>query len=178
MEEFKRIKRELVHKGHIIDMYEDTMEVPNGNIALWDLIDHKGAAAVVPVLEDGRILMVHQYRNALERQTTEIPAGGYEKKDKSPMQCAVRELEEETGYKSDNVEHLIDIYTTVAFCNEKISSYVARDLVPTHQHLDEDEYVDVAAYRVDELVEKIYGGQIQDSKTICAILAYQNKYCR
>ena len=69
MEEFKRIKRELVHKGHIIDMYEDTMEVPNGNIALWDLIDHKGAAAVVPVLEDGRILMVHQYRNALERQT-------------------------------------------------------------------------------------------------------------
>lgn len=178
MEEIKRIKRELVHKGHIIDLYEDTMAIPNGNTALWDLVDHKGAAAIVPVLDDGRIIMVRQYRNALERRTIEIPAGGYEKKDKSPMECAIRELEEETGYKSDNVEHLIDIFTTVAFCNEKIFIYVARDLAPSKQHLDEDEYVDVVPYTVDELVEMIFSGQIQDSKTICAIMTYYQKYCK
>ena len=76
MEEFRRIKRELVAKGAIIDYYQDTMQIPNGNIAKWDLIDHKGAAAVVAVREDGKLLMVRQYRNALERETLEIPAGG------------------------------------------------------------------------------------------------------
>ena len=76
MEEFKRISRDLVAKGAIIDYYQDTMQIPNGNIAKWDLIDHKGAAAVVAVREDGKLLMVRQYRNALERETLEIPAGG------------------------------------------------------------------------------------------------------
>ena len=80
MEEFKRISRDLVAKGAIIDYYQDTMQIPNGNIAKWDLIDHKGAAAVVAVREDGKLLMVRQYRNALERETLEIPAGG----EKSP----------------------------------------------------------------------------------------------
>ena len=75
MEEFKRISRDLVAKGAIIDYYQDTMQIPNGNIAKWDLIDHKGAAAVVAVREDGKLLMVRQYRNALERETLEIPAG-------------------------------------------------------------------------------------------------------
>ena len=80
MEEFKRISRDLVAKGAIIDYYQDTMQITNGNIAKWDLIDHKGAAAVVAVREDGKLLMVRQYRNALERETLEIPAGGTEEK--------------------------------------------------------------------------------------------------
>lgn len=83
MEEFRRIKRELVAKGAIIDYYQDTMQIPNGNIAKWDLIDHKGAAAVVAVREDGKLLMVRQYRNALERETLEIPAGGLNGREES-----------------------------------------------------------------------------------------------
>ncbi|MBO4336907.1 MAG: NUDIX hydrolase [Lachnospiraceae bacterium] len=176
---YKRIDRRLVHKGAILDYYEDTMQIPNGKTALWDFIGHKGAAAVVAVLDDGRLLMVRQYRNALERETVEIPAGGRDGVDEPFINCAHRELEEETGYTcdKDSMEFLISIYTTVAFCNERIDVFVAKDLKKTHQHLDEDEYVDVAAYSVDELVSMIYEGRLQDSKTVASILAYKNKYC-
>ncbi len=175
-EEIKRIGRELVHKGAIIDIYTDHMEFPNGHRADWDFIHHDGAAAVVPVLPDGSILMVRQYRNALERETLEIPAGKLDAADEPGLQCARRELEEETGYKSDQLEWLITIRTTVAFCDEKIEIYVAQNLKPSKQNLDEDEFVDVKAYTLKELKEMIYSGTIQDSKTAAALLAYEVKY--
>lgn len=174
MEKIERLSRDLVAKGSIIDYYKDKVKLPNGNIALWDYIDHRGAAAVVPVLEDGRILMVRQYRNALDRETLEVPAGGLEKE--STCVAALRELEEETGYSSEEAEFLISIRTTVAFCNEKIDIYVARNLKPSKQNLDEDEFVEVEAYTIEELMDKIYSGVIEDSKTICALMAYARKY--
>ncbi len=176
MEEFKRLKRELVANGAIIDYYQDTMLIPNGNVAKWDFIDHKGAAAVIAVKDDGKLLMVRQYRNALERETLEIPAGGLNGREEPTDVAAKRELEEETGFVCDKVELLVSIYTTVAFCNEKIDIYVAKDLKPGHQHLDEDEFINVAAYSVDELKQMILEGKIQDSKTICGILSYASKY--
>lgn len=175
-EQFKRLSRDLVHKGAIIDYYQDTVQVPNGNVVKWDFIGHKGAAAVVPVREDGQILMVRQYRNALDRYTLEVPAGGLDGADEPTKTAAARELEEETGYRSDNLEFLISIRTTVAFCNEKIDIYVAKDLQKSRQHLDEDEYINVEAYTVEELMDKIYDCTIQDSKTICAIMTYAHKY--
>ncbi len=178
MDEIKRIGRRLVAKGTVIDYYRDLMELPGGKTVEWDLVDHKGAAAVVPVLDDGRIIMVRQYRNALERETLEIPAGGLNERTEPTLDAARRELSEETGFLSDDLEKLLSIRTTVAFCNEFIDIYVARNLKSGKQHLDEDEYVDYEAYTVDELLQKIYAFEIQDSKTICAILAYANKYCR
>ena len=178
MEEIKRLNRELVYKGHIIDMYKDTVKIPNGNIVEWDFIGHKGAAAVLPVLKNGNVLMVRQYRNALDRYTLEIPAGGLESPDEPMIDCAARELEEETGYKSDNLEMLLSLHTTVAFCNEKIEVFLARDLVKTSQHLDEDEYIDVEEHSIEELLEAVYSGKIEDSKTVSAILAYYSKYCK
>lgn len=176
MEEYKRLSRELVAHGAIIDYYQDTMRIPNGNIAKWDFIKHKGAAAVVPIDEQGRLIMVRQYRNALERYTLEIPAGGLQTPEEPTRDAAARELSEETGYHCDQLELLLSIRTTVAFCNEKIDIYVAEHLTPGKQHLDEDEYVQVKAYPLEELVEKIYAGEIQDSKTVAAILAYKDKY--
>lgn len=176
MEEFKRLSRDLVCKGAIIDYYKDTIQVPNGNIVKWDFIKHNGAAAVVPVDAQGRLIMVSQYRNALDRYTIEIPAGGLNGAGEPTMDAAARELAEETGYHAEKLELLITIRTTVAFCNEKIDIYVATGLTPGRQHLDEDEYVQVKAYSVDELVEKIYQGEIQDSKTVAAIFAYKDKY--
>lgn len=174
MEKVKRIRRELIAEGHIFDYYHDTVQVPNGNVAVWDFISHKGAAAVVPVADDGRILMVRQYRNALDRETLEIPAGGLN--DEPTDVAAMRELEEETGFRVENVEFLISIRTAAAFCNEKIDIYVARNLIPSRQHLDEDEFIEVEAYTVQELLDKIYAGELQDSKTISGILAYAFKY--
>ena len=176
MEEYKRLSRELVAHGAIIDYYQDTMQIPNGNIAKWDFIKHKGAAAVVPIDEQGRLIMVRQYRNALERYTLEIPAGGLQTPEEPTRDAAARELSEDTGYHCDQLELLLSIRTTVAFCNEKIDIYVAEHLTPGKQHLDEDEYVQVKAYPLEELVEKIYAGEIQDSKTVAAILAYKDKY--
>ncbi len=176
MEEYKRLSRELVAHGAIIDYYQDTMQIPNGNIAKWDFIKHKGAAAVVPIDEQGRLIMVRQYRNALERYTLEIPAGGLQTPEEPTRDAAARELSEETGYHCDQLELLLSIRTTVAFCNEKIDIYVAEHLTPGKQHLDEDEYVQVKAYPLEELVDKIYAGEIQDSKTVAAILAYKDKY--
>lgn len=173
-DEFKRLDRKLVFRGSIIDYYRDTVLVPNGNVVEWDFIGHKGAAAVVPVTDDGKILMVRQWRNALDRYTLEIPAGGL---NGEPTDiAAARELEEETGYRTEDISLLISIRTTVAFCNEKIDIYVARNLKRTQQHLDEDEYIDVKAYTVEELCDMIYSGQIEDSKTIAAIMSYKNKY--
>lgn len=176
MEKYERLGRELIHKGAIIDYYQDTIQIPNGNIAKWDFIKHKGAAAVVAVQEDGNLLMVRQYRNALDRETLEIPAGGLNGEDEPTDLAAVRELEEETGYKAGRLELLLSLRTTVAFCNEKIDVYVATDLKPSRQHLDEDEYLNVESHSLDELLQQIYDCKIQDSKTVAAILAYKNKY--
>ncbi len=177
MEEIKRLERKLIHKGAIIDYYQDTMQIPNGNVVKWDLIDHKGAAAIVAVREDGKLLMVRQYRNALDRETLEIPAGGLNGREEPTETAARRELQEETGYTANEVELLTSIYTTVAFCNEKIDIYVARGLKhPGEQHLDEDEYINVEAYSIEELKDMIFSCKIQDAKTICGILAYAAKY--
>ena len=172
-EDVKRMGRELAYQGTVLKVYKDHMKFSNGNTEDWDFIHHDGAAAVIPVMDDGKILMVKQYRNALERDTLEIPAGKLDDPDEEGIVCASRELKEETGYSSDDLEWLL---TTVAFCDERIEVFVARNLIPGEQHLDEDEFVDVKAYKLEELKGMIFEGKIQDSKTMAAILAYESKY--
>ena len=179
MEEIKRIDRKLVYEGSIIDFYKDTMSIPNGNVVKWDHIEHKGAAAVIPVLSDGRIVLVHQFRNSVDKYTWEIPAGGLNGREEPTIVAARRELQEETGFSTDEeLELLISIHTTVAFCNEKIDIYVAHNLKEGLQHLDEDEFLDVKAFTVEEIKEMIYSGKMTDAKTIAAIMSYSDKYLK
>ena len=134
VQNIKRVKRELVREGVIVNMYTDFMEMPDGRIAEWDFIEHKkGAAAVVAVLPDGNILMVRQYRNALDRVTLEIPAGARDSVTEDTAICAKRELEEETGYTCGKLEKLLSLKSTVAFCNEFIDVYLATELTPGKQ---------------------------------------------
>lgn len=170
-----RLKRQLRYQGTILKIYEDTV-LANGHEAHWDFIHHDGAAAVLPVTDDGKILMVRQYRNALERETLEIPAGKLDAADEPKIQCAYRELEEETGYRTEHMEYLMSVNTTVAFCDEAIDIFVARDLIPSHQHLDEDEVIDVEAWELKDLLELIYSGKMTDAKTVAAITAYAVKF--
>ena len=174
----ERIGRTLIHNGAIVDIYQDRMVLPDGSEENFDFIKHKGAAAVIPVLDDGRIIMVKQYRNAIDAYTLEIPAGGLDGADEPTKVAAHRELEEETGYyaEMEDVEFLLSLYTTVAFCNEKIDIYVARNLVKTEQHLDDDEFIDVGIYTIDELTELVLTGKIVDAKTIAALMTYRAKY--
>lgn len=167
--------RKLIHHGSIVDMYQDEMLLPNGKREIWDYVEHRmGAACVLPVLTNGKIIMVKQYRHALDRYTLEVPAGSRDSKTEDTLVCAKRELEEETGYRTDDIKLLLKLKTTVAFCNESIDVYLAKNLVPGKQHLDEAENINVFEFELDELLEKIYAGEIQDSKTVSAILAYAN----
>ena len=172
-----RLDRQLRYQGTILKIYEDTV-IANGHKAYWDFIHHDGAAAVLPVTEDGKILMVRQYRNALDRETLEIPAGKLDAPDEPKITCAYRELEEETGFRSDNLEYLISINTTVAFCDEALDIFVARNLIPSHQHLDEDEVIDVEPWELEDLLKLIYEGKMTDGKTVAAICAYGMKYAK
>lgn len=175
-EEYKLIERNLIHHGVVIDYFQDKISLPNGNEGLWDIIDHKGAAAVLPILPNGKILMVKQYRYALGRYTLEIPAGGLNSREEPMIEAAARELSEETGYTAGKLDFLMMCNTTVAFCNEKIGIYLATDLIPGEQHLDEDEFVTTEEYTLDELCEMIYRGEMTDGKTVCAILTYKTKF--
>lgn len=175
VEPVKRLKRELKYQGTILKMYGDTVEA-NGHLAHWDYIHHDGAAAVLPVTDDGKILMVRQYRNALDRETLEIPAGKLDEPDEPKIECAFRELEEETGFRTEHMEYLMSLNTTVAFCDEAIDIFVARNLIPSQQHLDEDEVIEVEAWEIKDLLELIYSGKMTDSKTIAAITTYAVKY--
>lgn len=175
MGEFKRLKRELAYQGTIMKIYKDYVEV-NGHQAVWDFFHHNGGAAVVPITKDGKILMVKQYRNAIDRFTLEIPAGAFDTENESGVECVKRELEEETGYRAETVEKLITTRSMVAFCNERVEIYVATGLVPSKQKLDEEESIELEEYTIEELKQMIFEGKIEDSKTVAALMAYAVKY--
>ena len=175
VDKFIRNDRKLQYKGVIIDFYKDYITTPEGNNVEWDFIGHKGAAAVIPVMADGSILMVRQWRNAIDRFSLEIPAGGLDGADEPTYKCAARELEEETGYKSDDIEFLQTIVPAIAYSQEKIDIYVARNLKPSKQHLDPDEDINVEKYSITELVDMVCANKIQDSKTVAAIMTYYYK---
>lgn len=177
MKEFKRIGRKVVYEGKILKFCEDDIITPEGKNVKWDYLKHKGAAAVIPVMDDGRIILVRQWRNAIDKFALEIPAGGRDSVDEPTKECAARELEEETGYKSDNIEFLQCIVPAIAYSGEKIDVYVAFDLKEGKQHFDPDEDIEVELYDVETLIDMIVKNEINDSKTVAAILTYYHKYC-
>ena len=174
----ERIDRKLVRQGAIIDIYEDTVRLPNGNTEKWDFVAHRmGAACIVPVTPEGRILLVRQYRPALDRYTWELPAGCRDGADEPTEITAKREMEEETGYTSDKIEQLLSLKSTVAFCNELIDVYLGLDVRRFgEQKLDPAEDISMKEWELDEVLKEIYEGRLQDSKTVAGILAYANKY--
>ncbi len=169
-----RHRRELAYEGTILKVYKDYVSA-NSHEVVWDFIHHDGAAAVLPISDEGKIIMVRQYRNALDRYTLEIPAGKVDSIDEPRVICACRELREETGMKvssPDDLEFLIRINTAVAFCNEEIDIFIARKLEKSTQELDDDEDIVVAAYDLEELLAMIQSGELCDAKTVAAICAY------
>ena len=171
----ERVKRTLVRAGSILDIYDDEMRLPDGSIEHWDFVSHrKGAACTVAVLDDKRILLVRQYRPALERYTLELPAGSRDSKEEDTRVCAERELFEETGYKAGKIQKLLSLKSTVAFCDELIDVYLATDLKKEGaQNLDPAESIDLKAFSLDELLKMISDFTIQDAKTVAGILAYK-----
>lgn len=165
----KTLNQKYVFNGRIMNVRVDDVELPNGKLADREVIEHNGGACVVPLTDDGEVLMVKQYRYPHERLFLEIPAGKLEKGE-DPLECATRELHEEVGMLSDNIVSLGNIVPTPAYDKEVIYMYLARSLKPTEQSLDEDEFLDVHKYKLDDLVEMVLKGEIEDAKTQTAIL--------
>ena len=171
MDKTERLDRKLVYTGTVLEIYQDTVRIPNGKISVWDYIGHNGAAAALPVTKDGKIVLVRQWRNAIDRYTYGIPAGGRESLDEPMIECAKRELEEETGYIAKELKPLLSIRSSAAFCNERIQIFLATNLTKKAQSLDEEESIDVKEFELQELLDMIYTGKLEDSKTVSAILA-------
>lgn len=177
-EYIKRVNRRLIHESKIFTHYEDEMLTIDGHVSHFQTIEHKGAAGIIPVLENGKILMVRQFRNPISDYVLEIPAGGRNSKEESTKECALRELEEETGYRADDAELLVTFGPALAYSSEILDIYVAEDLKKGEQNFDPDEYVELEEWDVDALIELIYKGELIDGKTVAAILAYKNKYLK
>lgn len=167
--EEKMLKSEHVFDGQLLKVRKDRVTLPNGKEAVREWIEHPGAAAIVPVLSDGRIVMVKQYRYPMGKVTLEIPAGKLDP-DEAPINCAIRELEEETGYTAHKIEYITSIGTTMAFSNEVIHLYIAENLESGEQSPDEDEFINTAIFTREEIDQMIQSGQIDDAKTLVALL--------
>lgn len=166
------LDRRLICEGGIVDFYKDTIKLPNGNVVEWDYVKHKGAVAIVPVMDDGKIIMVRQYRNGADTELLEIPAGGINPGE-DPYETGLRELEEETGYKTDKLYHLVDELAAPAYNSECIYIYYAKNLVTSKTNYDENEIITLETYELDELIAMIMDGRIVDSKTIIGLFTYK-----
>lgn len=166
----KKISSTSVFDGCLLHVFKDDIELPNGNKAVREWIKHPGASAVIPLLPDGQIILVRQYRYPVAQVTLEVPAGKLDKEGEDPLECAKRELSEETGYTAEKIWKLTTIATTVGFSNEFIHLYAATDLKSGRQHTDDDEFINVVKMPLADAVKLVEDGKIIDCKSIISIL--------
>lgn len=166
----RRIASEEIYRGELLHVKRDRVKLPNGREAEREWVHHPGAAAVLPLLPDGRIVLVRQYRYPIQAVTLEIPAGKLDVLGEDPLGCAKRELKEETGYEAGRYEKLLTLATTVGFSDEWIHIYLATALSPGKQSLDADEFVHVTAMPLSKAIQAVLDGHIVDSKTVAAVL--------
>ncbi|GAA0825522.1 NUDIX domain-containing protein [Clostridium tertium] len=164
------LNEKLIHKGNFMDFVNIDVKLPNGKNANRDVIKHPGACAVIAFLDSENIILVEQFRLPLNKTLLEIPAGKLNKKE-DPMDCAKRELQEETGYVAKEIEYLGSIATAPGFCDEIIHLYKAWNLSLGEKNEDEDEFTSVKVLNINDLKEMIKKGEIIDGKTI-SVLSY------
>ncbi|MDY4921241.1 MAG: NUDIX hydrolase [Phascolarctobacterium sp.] len=163
---------EEVFSGRLLKVQRDHVTLPNGADTTREYIRHPGAVAIVPILEDGRVIMVKQCRYPLGTLLWEIPAGKLDHGEaEDRLECAQRELSEETGYEASEWRELLSIATTPGFSNEIIHLYKATGLKKYAQHTDEDEFIGIAAFTPDQLKAMVASGELYDAKSLCALYA-------
>jgi ADP-ribose pyrophosphatase len=164
----KTIAEDTIYQGKVIKLKIKKVTLPDGKIGTREVIEHPGAVAIVAITDEDKLVVVRQFRKPLERTIVEIPAGKLEKKE-DPLQCAKRELEEETGYNCSNLEKIGAFYTTPGFSDQIIHVYYTNELSKGVQQTDSDEFVDVMEITVEEAVRMVETGEIIDAKTIFAV---------
>ena len=160
----------LIYDGKVLHVYRDSINLPNGKVGMREYCKHKGAVAVVPLTKDEKVVCIRQYRYALGRVTLEIPAGKLDYAAEDHREAALRELREETGYRTEDLTPIGNLSTSPALLTEIIYMYLAENLVPGETDPDDDEFLELVEIPLEELVDMIIRGEIQDSKTQAAVL--------
>ena len=170
-ERAKVLVSEMIYEGPVFGVRRDEVLEPSGLRARREVITHPGSVVVLPVLPDGRIVMVRQYRHATKQYLWELVAGRKEPEE-TPKQGAARELLEETGYRAKRFEVFLEVFPTPGFLEERMYIVLAKGLTPGEARPEEDEKIEVRAYRVKELAEMMKKGQLKDGKSVAGILYY------
>ncbi|MDR4226237.1 NUDIX hydrolase [Bacillus mojavensis] len=174
--EEKTIAKEQIFSGKVIDLYVEDVELPNGKTSKREIVKHPGAVAVLAVTDEGKIIMVKQFRKPLERTIVEIPAGKLEKGEE-PEYTALRELEEETGYTAKKLTKMTAFYTSPGFADEIVHVFLAEELAVLEEkrELDEDEFVEVMEVTLEDALKLVESREVYDAKTAYAIQYLQLK---
>lgn len=168
------VKSEKIFEGKIINLRVDTVELQNQKYAKREIVEHRGASAIIAINDKDEILLVKQYRKSIEDYTIELPAGKIDVSEE-PVDCAYRELKEETGYQAKDMTKVYEFYSSPGFSNEKIHLYITEGIIFTEAQLDEDECIDVITVNKEKAKEMVNSSQISDSKTIVGILYWLNR---
>jgi len=167
--EEKTRKSEMIYEGKILNLRRDTVEVVGGNTSEREIVEHDGGVALAAITDEGKMVMIRQYRQAAGRVLLEVPAGRREKGE-DPKATAARELKEETGYTASDIKLLTRFFSTCGYSEEIIYIYLCRGLTPGETEFDEHEAIDTVEYELPELYSMVKSGEVEDAKTIIAIL--------
>jgi ADP-ribose pyrophosphatase len=166
----QRIASKRIYEGKVLNLRVDEVKLENGNVARREVVEHRGAAAIVPMLDGGDVILVRQYRYPIGSDLLEIPAGTLTANE-DPEECAVRELEEETGYRCKEIVKVAECFVAPGYSTEKIHIYLARNLTKSQAKMDEDESINLERYPFSEALEKVRTGEIRDAKSIVGLQA-------
>ncbi len=163
------ISSDIVFKGQLLEVRRDEAALPNGKTGIREWINHPGAVCCIPILPDGKIGMIKQYRYAVKQEMIELPAGKLDKNER-PEDCALRELEEEIGYRANNLTLLTNIHPAIGFTNENMWVYLAEGLTKTESNFDSDEFIELIPKKLEDAIDMVWSGEITDVKTIIGLL--------
>lgn len=164
-----KISSEMIYRGKIINLRRDTVKLPDGNVALREVVEHPGGVCVLAITDDKKILCVRQFRAGIGEELLEIPAGKLEKNE-DVRECGLRELREETGYETSYFEKIGEFFLSPGYTGEKIYLYLAKGLKFTQKKPDDDEFLEIEQFTIDELKKMVQNNTIKDAKTVIAIM--------
>ena len=183
MDQFQKLEERMldseeIFDGQVLHVIRDTVELPNGKSATREVIRHVGAVGIVPMTEDGKIVIERQYRYPIDQVITEIPAGKLDDRCEDRLEAARRELKEETGITAKEWTYIGEYHPAAAYSDERITLYLARDLVQGERNLDEDEFLNLEEVPLQELIREIMEGKITDGKTQVALMRVAFRFCK
>ena len=164
-----KISSEIIYKGSFLDIRKDIVTLPNGNTSTREWIKHPGAACIIPIMSDGKIALIKQYRYPVQSEMIELPAGKLDPGE-DPEKCASRELEEEIGYTAGKLTFICKIHPAIGFASEVMWIYLAENLTKSAKNTDHDEFVELLPTDLNVAVQMVWNGEITDVKTIIGIL--------